>query len=116
MVTAKRETCYKCGCTNLINNVYIEEGEPIQVYVECSKCKELVARYTVNCYISTEGYESLLQSISSFSYDSGRFVCKRVQSYEDEILEEFEHCKKLIKEEEDEKSIEEIISESEEEK
>lgn len=116
METARREHCHKCGCTDLINNVYIEEGEPIQVYVECSKCNELVAKYTVNCYISTEGYESLLKSIPSFSYDSGRFVCKRVRYFEEDLLKEFERCKKLIKDSDEKKSIEEIICEPEEEK
>ncbi len=116
MESAKRERCPDCGSMEFINNICIREGEPINVFVQCSKCGSFVARYTVDCYTSNKRYESLLQFVSKRCFDSGRITSKRLKSFDEEIMEEFEHCKQLIKENEDRKRIEEIISKSEEEK
>ena len=43
-VKAKKETCLKCGSTELENLVRIEEGQPPKVYVRCAKCRSFVAR------------------------------------------------------------------------
>jgi len=113
MVSAKRERCPHCGSIELINNIFIKEGEPIKVYVQCFKCKEFVARYTIDSYTSNKRYESLLKYVSKSHSASGRSMSKKLVSFDEGILEEFEHCKKLIKEKEEEKKIEEIITKSE---
>ncbi|MCK4420898.1 hypothetical protein KAW18_15640 [candidate division WOR-3 bacterium] len=116
MDSAKRERCSHCGSIELINNIYVKEGEPVRVYVQCSKCGEFVARYTVDYYTSDKKYESLLRFVSTHCFDSGRNVCKRVESFDEGIKKEFERCKKLIKDKEEEKNIEEIITDKEEKK
>lgn len=114
MVSAKRERCPHCGSIELINNIFIKEGEPVKVYVQCFKCRKFVARYTIDYYTSSKRYESFLSRVSKRCFDSGRNVCKRVKAFDETIEEEFEQCKKLIKEREEEKKIEEIITKSEE--
>lgn len=111
MSLAKRERCPKCDSINLINNMLVEEGQPIKVYVQCCECGAFVARYTLEYYTSNEKYESLLNYCIKSHADSGRRMSRKIRTYSEEIEEEFKRCKELIKKGEDDRRVEEIIEE-----
>ncbi|MEA3431759.1 MAG: hypothetical protein U9R01_03640 [candidate division WOR-3 bacterium] len=113
METVKYETCPKCSSVDVKNNVYIKEGEPIRIYVECAKCGSFVARYTVAKYTSDKPYESLLQNLRKERFPGSRATAKMIEEFSTHVSEAFEHVKKLRDAIKEKRKVEEIIVEIE---
>ena len=111
-ISVKKETCPKCGATTVENIVRIARGEPIKVYVRCTKCGAFVARYRVSRYTSDKPYESLLQIVRT-AYPDGRFATKELEAFSDEVNREFNETIQLVEKLPDIRRLEEIIGESE---
>ncbi len=113
METVKYETCPKCGSLNVRNNVYINHGEPMKIYVECAKCACFVARYTVSKYTSNKPYESLLQNLRREVFPGSRATAKMIEEFSTPVAEAFEYIKKLRDTVKEKRKVEEIIVEIE---
>jgi hypothetical protein len=106
--SARLEHC-GCGSTEMKNNVYFCKGQKIKVYVQCARCGEYVARYTLTGYTSDEPYESLLRKLRFIRLSSGKRALKMVETFGDDVQEEFKHVLDLIRTGEDKRRMEEII-------
>ena len=109
--SARLEHCMKCGSTEMKNNVYFCKGQRVRVYIQCAKCGRYAARYTLSAYTSDEPYESLLQKLRFTRLTSGKRTFSMVEEYCGEIEAEFVHVLELIRTQEDQRRIEEIIEE-----
>ena len=109
--SARTERCPACGCTSTKNNMYFCRGEKIRVYVECGGCGEFVARYTLSGYTSDKTYESLLHRMRFTKFTSGKRAMRMVEGFGEEVSSEFRYVIDMIKKDEDERKIEEIIEE-----
>ena len=109
--SARLEHCMKCGSTEVRNNLYFRRGQRVRVYIQCLKCGEYVARYTLGGYTSDEPYESLLQKLRFTRLTSGKRTLSMVEEFGEEIEEEFRHVVELIRTDEDQRRVEEIIEE-----
>lgn len=109
--SARLEHCMKCGSTDTRNNLYFLRGQRVRVYVQCSKCGKYVARYTLGGYTSDEPYESLLQKLRFTRLSSGKRTLSMVEEFGNDIEEEYNHVVELIRTNEDQRRIEEIIEE-----
>ena len=107
---ARVEHCPACGSVDVRNNLYFCKGQPVKVYVQCSGCGEFVARYTLRAYTSDKTYESLLQRMRFSKLASGKRTLQIVEGFGEDIATEFQHVLGLVKTEEDQRSIEEIIA------
>ena len=110
MEKIKREHCPKCGSTKLENIFQVKTGEPVKVFVRCSKCKSFVARYTLKCYTTNKTYESYLENMKSES-ESGYKILNEIEFLSQEIEQEFNRVVDLIETSEEKKKIEDIIIE-----
>lgn len=109
--SARTEHCPACGSTSTKNNMYFCKGERLRVYIECAECGEFVARYTLSGYTSDKTYESILERLRHTRINSGKRTKRMVEGFGDEIREEYRHVLELIRKDEDERRIEEIIEE-----
>lgn len=109
--SARLEHCMKCGSTEVRNNLYFCRGQRVRVYVQCQKCGEYVARYTLGGYTSDEPYESLLEKLRFTRLTSGKRTLSMVEEFGKEIEEEFKHVVELIRTNEDQRRVEEILEE-----
>ncbi|MCK4330371.1 hypothetical protein KAX02_11060 [candidate division WOR-3 bacterium] len=109
METVKFECCPKCDCIHLKNNVYLKKGEPIMIYVECSKCGCFVARYIVSKYTSDKPYESLLKEMRKERLPGSRSAAKLIEEFSQPIAEKFEYIKELRDKIDEKRNVEEII-------
>ena len=107
---ARLEHCPECKSVEMKNNMYFCKGQPVRVYVQCSGCGEFVARYTLRAYTSDKTYESLLQRMRFSKLASGKRTLQIVEGFGEDIATEFQHVLELVKTEEDQRSIEEIIA------
>jgi hypothetical protein len=108
---ARLEHCPKCGSVEVRNNLYFCKGQRLRVYVECARCGEFVARYTLRGYTSDKTYESLLRRLRDTRLTSGKRTLRIVEGFGDHVSEEFEHALDLVKTVQDERPIEKIIEE-----
>jgi hypothetical protein len=109
--TARIEHCEKCGSTATKNNIYFLKGEYVKVYVECADCGAFVARYTLRGYTSNKTYESLLRNLRSSRFNSGKRTMKAVELFGKDVEEQYQHVRDIIREDEDQRRMEEIIEE-----
>jgi ribosomal protein L32 len=109
--SARLEHCPKCGAVETRNNVYFRRGKKIRIYIECAKCGEFVSRYTLSGYTSDKSYESLLEKMRTIRLNSGKRALAMVEGFGDDVRGEFSHVLELIRTQEDERKIEEIIEE-----
>jgi hypothetical protein len=109
--SARLEHCMKCGSTEVRNNLYFCRGQRVRVYVQCLKCGDYVARYTLGGYTSDEPYESLLQKLRFTRLTSGKRTLSMVEEFGEEIEKEYKHVVELIRTNEDQRRVEEIIEE-----
>ncbi len=107
--SARLERCPKCGANETRNNVYFRRGKRIRIYMECAKCGEFVSRYTLSGYTSDKSYESILAKMRTIRLNSGKRTLDMVKGFSDDVRGEFEHVLELIRTQEDERKIEEII-------
>ncbi|UCF06487.1 MAG: hypothetical protein JSV33_05525 [bacterium] len=109
--SARLEHCPKCNSTAVRNNVYFCKGKRVKVYVQCDRCGEYIARYTLTGYTSNEPYESLLRKLRFTRLTSGKRTKRIVEEFSEGIEKEFRHVLQLIRTKEDERRMEEIIEE-----
>jgi hypothetical protein len=110
-VKTKKETCLKCGATDLENLVRIEEGKPTKVYVRCAKCKTFVARYIISTYTSDMSYESLLRVLRTSQlacYDC-RGSMKELEAFSKQVQREFKQTEQQVETEPEDRLIVEIL-------
>ena len=107
--SSKREHCPKCHKTDLPNYIHVEPGHDIEVFVECSDCREFVARYTLKTYTSDDFYRSYLRFIHQRRMNSGTSTKKALEDFKNSIKRDFEKVKKDVKEHEETRRIEELI-------
>ncbi len=105
------EHCPACDSVLTKNHVYLCKGEKPRVYIECAECGKFVARYTLLSYTSDKSYESLLQKMRFTRANSGKRTLRMVEGFEDEVKKEFEHVLEIVKTNEDERYVEDIIAE-----
>jgi hypothetical protein len=108
---ARLEHCPECGSTELRNNVYFCKGQPMRVYVQCARCKEFVARYTLRGYTSNKTYESLLERLRFTRLTSGKRTLRIIEAFGEGVAEEYQHVIDLIRTQQDQRRIEDIIAE-----
>jgi len=91
-----RQRCQHCGSLDLCNILRRLEGRPTAVFVRCSQCHELVARYELSSYYHHgKGFESWLRSRGKTYGESGRSVLEdfnqvqkqAVEGYHDVLIE-----------------------------
>ncbi len=92
------------------NNVYFCRGQSIRVYIQCASCGEFVARYTLRGYTSDTMYESLLERLRYTRLTSGRRTMRIVEEFGSEVADEYRRALELIRTDEDQRRIEEIIA------
>jgi len=107
--SARIEHCPKCDSTDVRNHMYFREGQSIRVYVQCARCDEFVARYTLRAYTSDAMYESLLERLRYMRLSSGRRMMRIIEEFGPEAAEEYRHVLELTRTKEDKRRIEEII-------
>uniref|UniRef100_A0A7C6AAH8 Uncharacterized protein n=1 Tax=candidate division WOR-3 bacterium TaxID=2052148 RepID=A0A7C6AAH8_UNCW3 len=115
MEKAKKEHCPKCKGTMMINNVYVKTGENIKIYVECANCHSFVARYSLLTYTSDKPYEILLQKLKCLEYRSGKKALRELEEFDRCVESEFKVVKSLA-EQEEAKTVEDLIKEKWEER
>jgi hypothetical protein len=89
-----RQTCQICGSRKLRNLLLREPKTNDKVIVQCTECKELVARYIISkggYYHHAKGYESYLRGLTR----DGDFMNAKIM--ENEYLEIKETCEKEFK-------------------
>ncbi|MCK4549486.1 MAG: hypothetical protein KAU49_04930 [Candidatus Krumholzibacteria bacterium] len=106
---ARLERCPKCGANETKNNVYFRRGKKIRIYIECAKCGEFVSRYTLSGYTSDKSYESILARMRTIRLNSGKRTLDMVEGFGKDVRGEYEHVLELIRTQEDNRKIEEII-------
>ena len=96
----RRQTCQNCGSTDVRNILVREEGHAQMVFVRCSKCGELVARYRLRDYYHHgKGAESFLRSAGSQASESGREQLKEFEQIQDEALAGYEQALEQLRNE-----------------
>jgi hypothetical protein len=106
---ARLEHCPECGSVEMRNNLYFCRGQRLRVYVQCVKCGEFVARYTLRGYTSNKTYESLLRRLRDTRLTSGKRTLHIVEGFGENIAEEYERVLDLVRTRQDSRRIEEII-------
>jgi hypothetical protein len=106
---ARLEHCPECGSVDMRNNLYFCRGQRLRVYVQCARCGEFVARYTLRGYTSNKTYESLLGRLRDTRLTSGKRTLHIVESFGETIAEEYQRALELVRTREDQRPIEEII-------
>ena len=107
--SARLEHCPKCGAVETKNNVHFCKGKKIRIYIECAKCGQFVSRYTLSGYTSDKPYESILARMRTIRLNSGKRTLEMVEGFGDDVRGEYEHVLELIRTQEDDRKIEEII-------
>ena len=83
-----RQRCQQCGSIDVRNVIAREPGRAQMVYVICSECHELVARYRLSGYYHHgKGLESYLRSMGSDASDSARGHLQEFGKIKEESLE-----------------------------
>lgn len=106
---ARLEHCPECDSVEMRNNLYFCPGQRIRVYVQCASCGGFVARYTLRGYTSSKSYESVLARLRDTRLSSGKRTLRIVEGFEESVAEEYKRILDLIKTQQDERHIEEII-------
>ncbi|MDH5541553.1 MAG: hypothetical protein OEY64_01175 [Nitrospinota bacterium] len=99
-----RQTCQKCGSREMRNLLARAVGESDKVFVQCVKCGELVARYTIGqggYYHHGKGYESYLRSLNrGGDYESTRDMNNAFNTIVESCEKEFAEILKHLEEKE----------------
>ena len=85
-----RQTCQACNCRELQNILRRGEEHPLTVYLRCTRCGELVARYKVSGYYHHgKGFDSWLQRYQGIARESGRSLMDEYQRVQRSAVEEW---------------------------
>lgn len=98
----RRQTCQSCGSRKVRNILVREDGERDKVYVQCHKCKELVARYIIGhtgYYHHGKGFESYLRGLNrGGDFESGKDISAEFEEVKGISLQEFAKVLEVLKE------------------
>ena len=107
-----RERCPSCGEIKLYNNFYIRSGHHMRVYVECSSCGSLVARYIIHAYVDPSfNFVSLLRGLRGGVGESGRKTLDYLKTRGEKATDQFKRVKALLEASNETRRILEIMSE-----
>ncbi len=99
------QTCQFCGSKGVRNLLVRKHGEEDKVYVQCKRCRALVARYIIahrGYYHHGKGFESYLRGLNrGGEVISPKDLREAFQKVEDYCLEEFEKITSQLEEESD---------------
>ncbi len=110
MEIVKKEKCLKCGSIDVHNQVYLQGGRNIQIFVECAVCGHLIARYSLKRYCSSDKRFSLFESYRKRVYFGGeRRILKEVGAYKKRISDGWGRVKRLIAENEPEDRSDNVL-------
>jgi hypothetical protein len=71
-----------------------DKNHQLTVFVECSNCHYLVARYLLQQYIDPNApFDAFLQQIRQHAGDSGRKMLDDIKSYRENMAHEFDDVK-----------------------
>jgi len=94
-----RQTCQNCQSRKVQDILVREAGHPTVVYVRCSNCGDLVARYVLRDYYHHgKGLESYLRSHGAGSSESGRDTLDTLHRVKEESLEGYQRAIDWLKE------------------
>lgn len=98
-----RQTCQNCGSRELKNIIVRDFETSDKVFVRCSQCKKLVARYIIahgGYYHHEKGFESYLRGLNrGGSFMSGKSIKSEFEKITHQSLEEYERVIELLKQE-----------------
>lgn len=99
MMEIHRQTCQKCRCKRMRNLIVREEGAGDVIFVQCTECMDLVARYKIahkGYYHHGKGFESYLRGLNrGGDFMSGKDIQEEFHRVRAGSLEQFE---KVLKE------------------
>jgi hypothetical protein len=94
-----RQTCQACGSREVKNILVRVAGQPQTVFVRCSRCESLVARYKLRDYYHHgKGIESYLRSKGGSAGESGRHVLEEYKRVADEAAAGYRVALEKLKE------------------
>jgi len=80
-----------------MQNVLVEEGTDLLVYVRCAECHAFIARYQVNrCYHHGKGLDSYLKSLPSFDLSSGYAILEELAALRADAVSGYQMVTKAI--------------------
>jgi hypothetical protein len=91
IMEVKRQRCQSCGSID-VRNILVRSGRDQIVYVRCSKCEQLVARYELKDYYHHgKGMESYLRAHgASGGADSGRAWLEQFNKSQEQAVSGYE--------------------------
>ncbi len=93
----KRQTCQACRSID-VRNVIVRDGKEQIIFVRCSNCKELVARYQLKDYYHHgKGIESYLRAHGVAGGDSARAWLDAFKKSQEQAIADFEESLELLK-------------------
>ena len=102
------QTCQFCGSKEVRNLLARKDGEEDKVYVQCTQCKALVARYIIGhrgYYHHGKGFESYLRGLNrGGEVISPKDLREAFQKVEEYCLDEFEKITSQLERESDDRS------------
>jgi len=94
-----RQRCQNCRSLDVRNILVRRQGDPVTVYVRCSGCGELVARYRLSDYYHHgKGAESFFRSIGADAGDSGRASLDSFNRAQEESLQGYREALESLRE------------------
>jgi len=88
-----RQRCQNCESIDVRNILVRDLNQPTHVFVRCSTCKELVARYTLSDYYHHgKGLESYLRAQGATGGDSARQWLSEFEQTQRDSLEGYERA------------------------
>jgi len=98
-----RQTCQSCSSRELKNILIRDENQTDKVFVQCNRCKALVARYIIahqGYYHHGKGYESYLKSLNRGGhFDSAKSIQNKFEEIQEDCAAEFDEVVRVMKEE-----------------
>ncbi len=93
-----RQRCQNCSSIDVHNLLVREVDRSQTVYVRCSQCEQLVARYVLaDYYHHGRGIESYLRTRQSGFSESARDVAAELASVEQSALEGYERAVQYLR-------------------
>lgn len=86
-----RQRCQACGSLDVRNILARHEGDRTLVFVRCTSCEQLVARYELSGYYHHgKGLESYLRGAEAAAEESGREWLAEFRATQDEAVRGYE--------------------------
>ena len=94
-----RQQCQSCGSIDVRNILARDADVPMVVYVRCTQCGQLVARYKLSDYYHHgKGVESFIRSLGATAAESGRNVLDQFKRSQTESVEGYEKALRYLDE------------------